>query len=101
MQSHKAVIFNGAMTSQLHKQGPDDVVVSALPRPRVCANVLMTGMLMFGTKLVLHKLFDPAIFMQDIAFHKAMVFNGVPAIYMFILNGPALAEAGLNCLKRC
>lgn len=58
MQSHKAVIFNGAMTSQLHKQGPDDVVVSALPRPRVCANVLMTGMLMFGTKLVLHKLFD-------------------------------------------
>ena len=61
MQSHKEVIFNGAMISQLHRQGPDDVVVSALPRPRVYMNVLMTGMMMFGTKLVLYKLFDPAI----------------------------------------
>jgi long-chain acyl-CoA synthetase len=61
MQSHKEVIFNGAMISQLHRQGPDDVVVSALPCSRVYINVLMTGMMMFGTKLVLYKLFDPAI----------------------------------------
>ena len=33
MQSHKAVIINGAMTSQLHMRGPDDIVVSALPCP--------------------------------------------------------------------
>ena len=54
MQSHKSVIINGAMTSQLHMRRPEDVVVSALPCPHVYANVLMTGMMMFGTKLVLH-----------------------------------------------
>jgi long-chain acyl-CoA synthetase len=101
MQSHKAVIFNGAMTSQLHMRGSDDVVVSALPCPHVYANVLMTGMMMFGTKLVLHKLFDPAIVMEDIAAHKATVFDGVPAMYMFMLNSPALAQADLTSLKRC
>jgi long-chain acyl-CoA synthetase len=101
MQSHKAVIFNGAMTSQMQMRGPDDVVVSALPCPHVYANVLMTGMMMFGTKLVLHKLFDPALAMEDIAAHKATIFDGVPAMYMFMLNSPALAEADLSSLKRC
>jgi long-chain acyl-CoA synthetase len=101
MQSHKAVIFNGAMTSQMHMRGPDDVAVSALPCPHVYANVLMTGMMMFGTKLVLHKLFEPAAVMEDIAAHKATIFDGVPTMYMFMLNSPALAEADLSSLKRC
>jgi long-chain acyl-CoA synthetase len=101
MQSHKAVITNGAMTSQLHMRGPDDVVVSALPCPHVYANVLMTGMMMFGTKLVLHKIFDPAKVLQDITVHKATLFDGVPTMYMFMLNSPAFAEADLSSLKRC
>ena len=101
MQSHKAVITNGAMTSQVHMRGPDDVVVSALPCPHVYANVLMTGMMMFGTKLVLHKIFDPAKVLQDITVHKATLFDGVPTMYMFMLNSPAFAEADLSSLKRC
>ena len=101
MQSHKAVIFNGAMTSQMHMRGPDDVVVSALPCPHVYGNVLMTGMMMFGSKLVLHRLFDPARVMDDIAAHRATIFDGVPTMYMFILNSPAFADADLGSLKRC
>ncbi|MEH6527566.1 MAG: AMP-binding protein [Sneathiella sp.] len=101
MQSHKAVIFNGAMTSQLHMRSRDDVVVSALPCPHVYANVLMMGMMMFGTKLILHKSFDPALVLQDIAAHKATIFDGVPTMYMFMLNSPAFAEADLSSLKRC
>ena len=101
MQSHKAVITNGAMTSQVHMRGPDDVVVSALPCPHVYANVLMTGMMMFGTKLVLHKIFDPIKVLQDIKVHKATLFDGVPTMYMFMLNSPAFSEADLSSLKRC
>jgi long-chain acyl-CoA synthetase len=56
---------------------------------------------MFGTKLVLRKFFDPALIMEDIAAHKATIFDGVPAMYMFMLNSPALAEADLTSLKRC
>lgn len=101
MQSHRAVIMNSAMTSQQHMRGADDVVVSALPCPHVYGNVLMNGMMMFGTKLVLHRSFDPAAVMGDIAKHRATVFDGVPTMYMFMLNSPAFADADLSSLTRC
>ena len=101
MQSHRAVILNGAMTSQMHMRGPDDVVVSALPCPHVYANVLMNGMMLVGTKLVLHPTFDPAKCYADIEAHRATIFDGVPAMYMFMLNDPAMKTADLSSLTRC
>ncbi len=101
MQSHRAVILNGAMTSQMHMRGPDDVVVSALPCPHVYANVLMNGMMLVGTKLVLHPSFDPAKCYADIEAHRATIFDGVPAMYMYMLNDPAMKTADLSSLKRC
>ena len=98
MQSHRAVIVNGAMTSQMHMRGADDTVVSALPCPHVYGNVLMNGMMMFGTKLVLHQKFDPAAVLADIAKHKATIFDGVPTMYMFMLNSPAFRDADLSSL---
>jgi len=58
-------------------------------------------MMMFGTKLVLHSKFDPAAAFADIAAHKATIFDGVPAMYMFMLNNPAIKYADLSSLKRC
>lgn len=101
MQSHRAVIMNGAMTSQMQMRGADDCVVSALPCPHVYANVIMMGMMMYGTKLVLHRSFDPAAAFADIAAHRATIFDGVPAMYMFMLNSPALGGADLSSLRRC
>jgi len=101
MQSHRAVIINVAMTSQMQMRGPDDTVVSALPCPHVYGNVLMNGMMLFGTRLVLHCLFDPAAVLADIAAYKATIFDGVPAMYMFMLNSPAMADADLSSLTRC
>ncbi len=101
MQSHRAVLFNSAMTAQMHMRSADDVVVSALPCPHVYGNVLMNGMMMFGTKQVLHRTFDPAAVMDDIAKHHATIFDGVPTMYMFMLNSPAFAEADLSSLTRC
>ncbi len=101
MQSHRAVIMNSAMSAQLQLRGPDDIVVSALPCPHVYGNVLMNVMMMYGTKLVLHKLFDPAALMEDIARYKATICDGVPTMYMFMLNNPAFAEADLSSLNRC
>ena len=101
MQSHKSVIINGAMTSQLHMRGPEDVVVSALPCPHVYANVLMTGMMMFGTKLVLHQTFDPLSVFKDIEKHNATIFDGVPTMFMFMLNHKEFKNANLSSLKRC
>ena len=85
MQSHEAVILNGSMTSQLHSRGSADVIVSALPCPHVYGNVLMTGMMMFGTKLILHKTFDAEKMLSDIELYKATIFDGVPTMYMLSL----------------
>ncbi len=101
MQSHKAVILNGSMTSQLHMRGKDDTVVSALPCPHVYANVLMTGMMMFGTKLILHKTFEVDAIFDSIKTNKATIFDGVPTMYMFMLNSPNLKYSDLSSLKRC
>jgi long-chain acyl-CoA synthetase len=100
MQSHRAVITNGAMTAQMHMRGPDDVIVSALPCPHVYANVVMQSMMVYGAKLVLHERFNAATFLADIAAHKATIIDGVPTMYMYLLNAPELATTDLSSLKR-
>ena len=101
MQSHRAVITNGAMTSQIQMRGANDCVVSALPCPHVYANVIMMSMMMFGSKLVLHRAFDVDLAFADITAHKATIFDCVPAMYMFMLNSPAIKSANLSSLTRC
>ena len=101
MQSHRAVITNGAMTSQIQMRGANDCVVSALPCPHVYANVIMMSMMLFGSKLVLHRAFDVDLAFADITAHKATIFDGVPAMYMFLLNSPAIKSANLSSLTRC
>ncbi len=100
-QSHKAVILNGAMTSQMQMRGSDDVILSALPCPHVYANAVMSGMTMFGAKLVLHKTFDPDLFLADVARHRVTIIDGVPTMYMYMLSAKTLADTDLSSLKRC
>ena len=100
MQSHRAVITNGAMTAQMQMRGPDDTVISALPCPHVYANVVMQSMMLFGARLVLHARFDPAAFLADIETHRATVIDGVPTMYMFMLGAPELATTDLSSLNR-
>ncbi len=101
MQSHRAVILNGSMTSQMHMRGEHDIVVSALPCPHVYANVIMTSMMMFGTKLILHSIFNPKSIFKDIKKHRATIFDGVPTMYMYMMNDPEFNKADLSTLTRC
>jgi long-chain acyl-CoA synthetase len=101
MQSHRAIILNSAMTSQMHMRSAVDTVVSALPCPHVYSNVLMNGMMLRGTQLILHEKFDATAVLADIAKYRATVFDGVPAMYMYMLNCPDLARTDLSSLTRC
>ena len=52
-----------------------------------------------GTKLILHKTFDAEnAFRQR---YKATIFDGVPTMYMFMLNSPSFKKADLSSLQRC
>ena len=101
MQSHRAVILNGAMTAQLHLKTPLDTVVTALPCPHVYGNVVFNGAMMYGLELVLHSRFDAGEALASIASHKATMFEGVPTMYMMMLVHPEFELFALASLSRC
>jgi long-chain acyl-CoA synthetase len=101
MQSHRAVILNGAMTAQMHRKTQDDVVVSALPCPHVYGNVVFNGAMMYGLTLVLHPRFDALEILGSIQAHRATMFEGVPTMYMYMLASPEFDRFDLSSLQRC
>lgn len=101
MQSHRAVILNGAITAQMHAKSILDTVVTALPCPHVYGNVVFNGAMLCGLKLILHPRFDAAGMLASIQAHKATMFEGVPTMYMYMLAHPDLAKFDLTSLTRC
>jgi long-chain acyl-CoA synthetase len=101
MQSHRAVILNGAMTAQLHLKTPLDTVVTAVPCPHVYGNVVFNAAMMYGLKLVLHPRFDAGEVLRSIQSHKATMFEGVPTMYMYMLVSPEFDRFDLSSLSRC
>ena len=101
MQSHRAVILNGAMTAQMHLKSELDTVVTALPCPHVYGNVVFNGAMMYGLTLVLHARFDAAEILRSIQAHRATMFEGVPTMYMYMLAHPDLDRVALSSLTRC
>jgi len=101
MQSHRSVVFNATMTAHMHGRRRGDVVVSALPCPHVYGNVVMNSALMCGLTLVLHRRFDEQAVLDSVERHRASILEGVPAMYMMLLNHPALDSANLSSLRLC
>jgi long-chain acyl-CoA synthetase len=101
MQSHRAVILNGAMTAQMHAKSSLDTVVTALPCPHVYGNVVFNGAMLYGLTLVLHPRFDAAEMLASIQTHKATMFEGVPTMYMYMLAHPDFSKFDLTSLTRC
>lgn len=101
MLSHRAVATNIAMTALMHGRGEDDVVVTALPCPHVYGNVVMNAMFQSGGKIVIHPLFDPGEMLASMQTHKATIFDGVPTMYLFMLNHPDVESVDLSSLRLC
>lgn len=99
--SHRAVLLNTAMTSLMHGRGTDDVVVSALPCAHVYGNVVMNAAIACGMTLVLFPRFEEEPVFEAIARHGATLLEGVPTMFMRLLNHPALRTAQLGSLRRC
>jgi long-chain acyl-CoA synthetase len=100
MLSHRAIVMNTAMTAVMHVRTEHDIVVSALPCTHVYGNIVMHTMVAYGGTLVLHRQFDAAQVLESIQRHRATLLEGVPTMYMYLLNFPRLAEYDLASLKR-
>ncbi len=101
MQSHRSVVLNAAMTALMHVRTRGDVVVTALPCPHVYGNVVMNSAMMYGLKLVLHGSFVEAEVLASIERHSATMFEGVPTMYLYLLNHQQLEHTDLSSLTRC
>jgi long-chain acyl-CoA synthetase len=99
--SHRNILLNVAMTALMHQRNERDTVVTALPCPHVYGNVVMSGAIQNGMTLVLHPAFEEQAIMQSIQDHKATLFEGVPTMYMFMLNHPELDNYDLSSLRCC
>jgi long-chain acyl-CoA synthetase len=89
------------MTALMHQRSDRDTVVTALPCPHVYGNVIMSCAIQNGSTLVLHPAFEEATILQSIQDHKATRFEGVPTMYMFLLNHPQLVDYDLSSLCCC
>ena len=99
--SHHNICLNVAMTSLMHQRSDSDTVVTALPCPHVYGNVVMSGAVQNGMTLVLHPAFDEQTILQSIEAHQATMFEGVPTMFLFLLNYPEFDRYDLSSLRCC
>ena len=99
MMPHKAVVLSALGIAVLQSRRADDIGVSSLPLPHVYGANLMNGMFLIGNKLVLHSRFDAARTLADIGHYRASIFDGVPTMWMFLLNAPQLTTADFSSLR--
>lgn len=101
MLSHYAVLLNATMTAVMHSRNVADVVVSALPCAHVYGNIVMNSTFSCGGTLVLHPRFSEKTVLDSISRYRATLLEGVPTMYMYLLNYPELKEYDLSSLIRC
>lgn len=99
--SHRAIVLNVEMTALMHVRTQADVMVSALPCSHVYGNVAMQSVFARGGTVVLHKTFHAATVLESVAHHRATLLEGVPTMYMYLLNEPTLKQYDLSSLTRC
>lgn len=101
MLSHRAILLNTAMTATYHVRTEHDTVVSALPCSHVYGNIVMNSAIACGMTLVLHAVFDAKAILASIEKNRATMFEGVPTMYMYLLNVLVAGDYDLSSLTRC
>ena len=101
MLSHRAVLLNSAMTANMHVRTQTDTTVTALPCAHVYGNIIMNGAFLSGMTLVLLERFVEADALQAIQTYHATMFEGVPTMFLYLLNYPDLEKYDLSSLTRC
>jgi len=99
--SHRSILLNTESTAAMHGRCAADTMVNALPCPHVYGKVMLNAAIACGVTLVMHRTFNAERILQSIQDHRATIFDGVPTMYMYLLNCPRLREFDLSSLTRC
>jgi long-chain acyl-CoA synthetase len=88
------------ITTHVEPFTPEDALVGCLPLFHIFGQTCtMNAAIHSGATLILIPRFDPQTVLNTIAEHGATVFEGVPTMYVALLNHPS--EADLSSLRVC
>jgi long-chain acyl-CoA synthetase len=59
----------------------------------------LNGLVMGGTKTVIHMRFDPEKYVQDMVAHDVTAIGGAPPVFVALLQVPAILEADLSRIR--
>ncbi|TQN44356.1 long-chain acyl-CoA synthetase [Blastococcus colisei] len=59
----------------------------------------LNGMVMGGTRTVIHMRFDPVKYVEDMVKHEVTAIGGAPPIFVALLQVPAILEADLSHIR--
>ena len=99
--SHSTIVLNTLMTAMMHGRSSTDTVVSALPCTHVYGNIVMNTAVLCGMTLVLLPRFDEMDVLRAIEAHRATLFEGVPTMFMRLLNCAEFDRFDLSSLRIC
>jgi long-chain acyl-CoA synthetase len=98
---HDSLLLNVAMTSLMHGMHDDDTIVSALPCAHVYGNVVLNTAIACGMTLVLLPRLDELAILEAVESHRATVLEGVPSMYLALLNIADIERFDLGSLRLC
>lgn len=95
--ANRAVVSGGQFVSAAHELGSQDRVIGSLPLYHINAQVVTAiSPLIHGGCLVLPHRFSASGFWDLVVKYQCTWINVVPTMISYLLNGPDLAEKGLD-----
>ncbi len=101
MLTHRGVMLNSRLTANYHMKTHEDVVVTSLPTAHVYGNVVMNGTFLTGGTLVLIERFNEEEVLEAIETRRATMYEGVPAMYIILLNHPGVDRCDFSTMRKC
>jgi long-chain acyl-CoA synthetase len=99
--SHSTIVLNTLMTAMMHGRSSTDTLVSALPCTHVYGNIVMNTAVLCGMTLVLLARFDEMHVLRAIEAHRATLFEGVPTMFLRLLDCAKFDRFDLSSLRIC
>jgi len=98
---HQSLLMNVAMTALMHGLHATDTVVTALPCAHVYGNVALNSAIACGMTLVLLPRLEELAILEAVERHRATILQGVPAMYLALLNIADLERFDVRSLRLC
>ena len=100
MLTHGNLLWNNVSSGFDISMHTEDITLVAAPLFHIGGlNVTMLSALQHGARIVLHRGFDPARAIEDIARYACTTMFGAPAMFLFMAQQPEFASTDISSLR--